>query len=132
MGASDYLEEKILDHVFNLNSLVQPASMYVALFTAAPSDSGGGTEVSGNAYARVEVTNNSSSWTRTNSTVVNDNAITFPTPTPSGWGTVTHVALYDAASSGNLICWAALTSNLVTAAGTAPNFPSGDLTFTLD
>lgn len=132
MGASDYLEEKILDHVFNLNSFVQPASMYVALFTAAPSDSGGGTEVSGNAYARVEVTNNSSSWTRTNSTVVNDNAITFPTPSPSGWGTVTHVALYDAASSGNLICWAALTSNLVTAAGTAPNFPSGDLTFTLD
>lgn len=130
MGASDYLEEKILDHVFNLNSFVQPSNLYVALFTAAPSDSGGGTEVSGNAYARVEVTNNSSSWTRTNSTVVNDNAITFPTPTPSGWGTVTHYGIYDASSGGNLIDWNVLTNARVTQAGTPLEFAAGALVFT--
>lgn len=131
-GLSDYAEEAILDDIFNISSWTKPASMYVALLTAAPSDAGGGTEVSGNAYARVQVTNDGTTWSRSASTVSNGVAITFPSPSPSGWGTVTHVALYDAASSGNLICWAALTSNLVTAAGTAPNFPSGDLTFTLD
>jgi len=52
MSFSDYLETKVLDHVFAGVAYTAPGTHYVALFTAAPSDSGGGTEVSGGAYAR--------------------------------------------------------------------------------
>ena len=131
MGASDYLEAAILDHVFKLATFTAPTNLYVALFTSAPSDSGGGTEVSGNAYARVQVTNDTSSWTRTGSTVVNDNAITFPAPSPSSWGTVTHYGVFDAASSGNLLDWGALTASRSTTAGVAVSFAAGDLSFSV-
>jgi len=50
-GFSDYLEDKVLDHVFGGNSYTAPGALYVALFTVAPSDTGGGTEVTGGAYA---------------------------------------------------------------------------------
>ena len=51
-GFSDYLEDKVLDHVFGGNAFTAPTTLYVALYTVAPSDTGGGTEVSGGAYAR--------------------------------------------------------------------------------
>ncbi len=128
MSASDYLEAAILDHVFGIASFTAPANVYIALFTAAPNDAGGGTEVTGNAYARVQVTNSGSSWTRATSTVSNANDITTAVPTPSGWGTVTHFAVMDASTSGNQLGWAALTAATTTAAGTALRFPAGSLT----
>jgi hypothetical protein len=131
MGASDYLEENILDHVFGLGDYTPASDLYVALFTAAPSDSGGGTEVSGNAYARVQVTNDSTTWSRTNSTVSNLAAITFAAPSPAIWGTVTHYGIFDAASAGNLIDWGALTNSRTTAVGTALSFAIGELTFSM-
>ena len=99
-GFSDYLENEILDHIFGVGSYTAP-SIYVALYTSAPSDSGGGTEVSGNNYARVL----HSSWTTASGGATsNSGAITFPTP--SGvWGTVTHFGLFDASTSGNLLGW---------------------------
>jgi hypothetical protein len=131
MGASDYLEAAVLDHVFKLATYTAPASLYVALFTAAPSDSGGGTEVSGNAYARVQVTNDSTTWSRATSTVSNIIAITFAAPSPSAWGTVTHYGVFDASSAGNLIDWGALTNARSTAVGVALSFAIGALTFTM-
>lgn len=132
MGASDYLEGKILDDIFGIAAFSVPATVYIALYTAAPSDTGGGTECSGNAYARVAVTNTAASWSRVGNQVTNDNAITFPTPTGAAWGTVTHWGMFDAASAGNLLMWGALTTSRATAAGTAPNFPAGDLQTNLD
>jgi hypothetical protein len=49
---SDYLEDAVLDHVFRNTALTSPTTVYVALYTATPSDAGGGTEVSGGSYAR--------------------------------------------------------------------------------
>lgn len=132
MGASDYLEGKILDDIFGIAAFSVPATVYIALFTAAPNDAGGGTECSGNAYARVAVTNTAASWSRVGNQVTNDNAITFPSPTGAAWGTVTHWGMFDAASAGNLLMWGALTTSRATAAGTAPNFPAGDLQTNLD
>lgn len=132
MGASDYLEGKILDDIFGIAAFSVPATVYIALYTAAPSDTGGGTECSGNAYARVAVTNTAASWSRVGNQVTNDNAITFPSPTGAAWGTVTHWGMFDAASAGNLLMWGALTTSRATAAGTAPNFPAGDLQTNLD
>ena len=51
-GFSDYLEDKVLDHVFGGNAYTAPGTHYVALYTVAPTDTGGGTEVTGGSYTR--------------------------------------------------------------------------------
>lgn len=104
--------------------------LYVGLYTAAPSDSGGGTEVSGGSYARVAVAPSDANWTGASSTdgaTDNANAITFPAPT-ANWGTVTHFGIFDRATGGNLLAWAALTvSKTVNNGDPAPQFAAGAL-----
>ena len=53
MSLTNFLETEVLDHVFGGNAYTAPTTLYFALFTAAPSDTGGGTEVSGTNYTRV-------------------------------------------------------------------------------
>jgi hypothetical protein len=103
---SDFLENALLQAVFQNTSYTSPTSVYVALYTAAPSDSGGGTEVVGGSYARVQVL--AANWTTsgTATRVTNDNVITFPTAT-ADWGIVSHVGLFDALA-GNLLFHGAL------------------------
>ena len=140
---SDYLENKIVDHLLRATAYTAPATVYVALLTAAPSDTGGGTEVTGNAYARVAVTSATTAWngthgnttgasSGTNGTVTNAAPIAFPTPTPAGWGTVTHWAVYDASTGGNLLFYAALTASKAIAAGDAVSFIAGALSLQID
>jgi hypothetical protein len=139
---SDYLENKFLDWLLRGQSFTAPTNVYIALLTAAPSDSGGGTEVSGGSYARVTVacslanfagTQSSGSTAASSGTggqTSNNNAITFPSPT-ANWGTVTHFGIYDASSSGNLLYWAALgTSKTINNGDAAPSFAAGALTIT--
>ena len=126
MSFSDYLETKVLDHVFAGTAYTAPTTLYVALFTAAPSDSGGGTEVSGGAYARQTI-----AFTTSGDTTSNNAAMEFPTAT-ANYGTVTHVGIYDASSAGNLMAWAALTSSKTIETGDVFRIPSGDLDITLN
>lgn len=139
--ASDYLENKIVDHIFRTASFTKPTVLAVGLFTAAPSDAAGGTEVTGNAYARVSLNPLDTNWeatqggtsgvsSGTGGVVSNAVIITFPTPTPAGWGTVTHFGLFDAASGGNLLIWNILTASKVINASDAVTFPVGTLQFT--
>lgn len=131
-GFSDYLENKLLDHAFGGGDFTRPATVYLALFTAAPSDAGGGTEVSGNAYARVAVTNNATNFpAASGGAKANGTAITFPQATGS-WGTVTHFGIFDAASAGNLLGWNALTASKTIDAGDTPSYAVGSLSLTLD
>jgi hypothetical protein len=124
---SDYLENAVLNAVFNNTSLAV-ATPYVALYTAAPSDAGGGTEVTGGSYARV---NASAAFPAAASgAIANDVAITFPESTAS-WGTVTHFAILDASSAGNFLYWGALTApRVVDGAGITLTFPIGDIDVT--
>lgn len=114
---SDYLEAKVLNYVFGAQAFSAPATIYAALFTAAPTDAGGGTEVTGGSYARVAITNNSTNFpnaTGTNPTTKqNGTQITFPTAT-ANWGTVVAAGLYDANAAGNLLAWSPLTSTAYT------------------
>jgi len=140
--ASDYLENLIVDHLFRTRTWAKPTAIYVALFTAAPSDSGGGTEVSGGSYARVALAPGDTNWAATqggtsgNSSgtggqTSNAVAITFASPTAS-WGTVTHFGLFDAASGGNLWIWDALTTpQAITSGGAAAAFAAGALQITV-
>lgn len=131
MGFSDYFEGVVLDYLIGAGSDGPPeANWYVGLMTAAPTDAGGGTEVATGSYARVAVA--VTDLTRVASAISNDNDITFPAPT-ANWGTVTHVAIYDASTVGNLLFWAVLVAPRVINNGDpAPKFPAGTLVFTLD
>ena len=129
---SDYLEQAILNHIFrNTAIFTPPANVYLALFTAAPSDSGGGTEVSGGSYARKAVST-TSQWSAPGVGGLTDNinAQAFVTATAS-WGTVTHVGIFDAASAGNLLFHGALTVSKTVGSGDTFQFSAGDLDITL-
>jgi hypothetical protein len=113
--ASNYLEDELIKHLFRTGSFTKPTVMAVALFTDAPSDSGPGTEVTGGSYARVDVPPLDANWTATSGgdgETDNASAITFTTAT-ANWGTVTHFALFDATSAGNMLIWGALDSSVV-------------------
>ena len=128
-GFSDYLEDKVLDHVFGGTAYTAPSTLYVGLYTAAPSDSGGGTEVTGGSYARKSMPAMTVSGTSPTQ-ATNGAAVEFVTATGS-WGTVTHCGVFDAVSSGNLLGWAALTASKAVASGDVFRFDAGDLDITL-
>ena len=112
-GFTNYLEDKVIGHLFGGTAYTAPGTWYVGLQTAAPSDSAAGTEVSGGAYARQSV-----AWTiGTGGTAQASNtaALTFPAAT-TDWGTVTHAGVYDAASGGNLVAFETLTKTDFTTA----------------
>lgn len=131
---SDYLEVELRKHIFRTGSFTKPTVLAVGLFTAAPSDSGGGTEVSGGSYARVQRDPLDANWTGASSTDgLTDNAaaLTFPAPT-ANWGQVTHFGIFDATSAGNLLFWGALTTpKTINNGDPAPSFATGalDITF---
>lgn len=126
MSFSNYLETEVLEWAFTGSGGTRPTSWYLALFTAAPSDTGGGTEVSGGAYARQSVT-----FTVSGNTASNNAAIEYPTAT-ANYGTVTHIGVFDASSAGNLLAHAALTTSKTIETGDVFRVPSGDLDITLD
>jgi len=129
---SDYLENELLDHVLGGGDYSRPGTVYVGLFTATPSDAGGGTEVSGGSYARVSVTNNSTNWPAASSGAKsNGTAITFPMATAS-WGTISQFGIFDAASGGNLLAWGDLSTSRAVANLDIVYFPAGELDVTLD
>jgi hypothetical protein len=139
---TDYLENKLIDWLLRAQSFTPPTDLYIALFTAAPADAGGGTEVSGGSYARVQVTSALAAWAGTQSAgsttassgtggqTSNNAAVAFPAPT-ANWGSITHFAIMDAASSGNMLFWGALSvAKTVNNGDAAPQFIAGALTLT--
>lgn len=117
---------------FGAASYTPPANYQVALFTTTPTDlyaGTGGTEVSGNNYARVTVANNGTNFTTASARLVsNAVAITFPVPSAT-WGTITAVGLYRADTSA-WVGGVALTTARATSSGVAPTFAVGELDFT--
>jgi hypothetical protein len=127
---SDYLENKLLDHLVKATSYSVPATLYVGLFTADPGESGvtGELTIGTGAYARAVVTNNNvnfplcpigSAPVKTNGAVIQ-----FPTAT-TNWGTLTHWAIYDASSAGNMIAHGAFTRSYSAVIGDAPKIAVG-------
>lgn len=141
---SDYLENKLTDHVFRGVPYTAPATIYVELYTSACSDSARGTEVSGGSYARASLAANTTNWAATNGattttnpstgtggTTSNNVAVTFATPS-AGWGTVTHVGLSDASTAGNMLICTALTTSKTINSGDTVSFPISSLTNQID
>lgn len=127
-GWSDAVELAILNCYFNQTNITAPTSIYLALYSSAPTDAGGGTELSGNGYARVNVTNSFPS--AASGAVSNDVAIDFPVAT-GAWAAVVAFGIFDASSGGNLIKWATC-SLAALASGEFHRIPVGDADFTED
>jgi hypothetical protein len=114
---------------------------YVALYTTDPTDAGGGTEVSGTGYARVALACSLANWSGTQSVgsttassgtagrVSNNATIDFGTAGGS-WGTVTHMAIHDASSGGNLLIHKQLASSRTITLGDPVTFPADSLGLT--
>ena len=126
MSFSNTYETNVLTWTFTNGSVTRPTAWYLGLFTAAPGEAGGGTEISGGAYAREAVTFSVSGDTATNAA-----AIEFPVAT-ADWGTITHVAVFDASTGGDQIAYASLTTSKTIATGDVLRVPAGDLDVTLD
>ena len=125
MAFTDYLENKLVAHTFSNTAYTSPSTVYVALYTTAPTDSTSGTEVSGGAYAR-----QSASFTTTANAATNASAIEYPTAT-AGYGTVVAVAILDASSGGNMLAYACLTENKTIDSGDVFRIPAVDLDITI-
>lgn len=126
MSFSNFLETEILDHVFANNAYTSPTNVYVSLHTANPDEDASGAEVSGGGYAR-----QAASFAVSGNTATTDAAVEYPTAT-AGYGTVTHVGVWDAASAGNMLAYAALTASKTISTGDVFRIPTGDLDITLD
>lgn len=153
---TDTLENKLVDWFFRAQAIgitgataaagTGPATLYIGLFTANPTDTGGGTEVTTTStnYARASVTSSLANWAGTQSagsttassgtsgTTSNNNAITFNSPNSSAnWGTITGFGIFDATSAGNLLIYGALSANKTVNVGdAAPSFAAGQLQIT--
>ena len=125
MAFSNYLANEILDHVFSGNAFTAPATYYVALYTVAPTASGGGTEVTGGGYVRQTAT-----FTTTAQQSTNTSAVEFPTASVS-YGTVVAAAVLDASTSGNLLAFANLTASKTIGIGDVLRIPASDLDINL-
>ena len=125
MAFSNYLSNEILDHVFSGNAFTAPSNYYVALYTVAPTASGGGTEVTGGGYVRQTATFTTSATQSTN-----QSAIEFPTAS-AAYGTVVAASVMDATSGGNLLAFANLTAAKTIAIGDVLRIPANDLDINL-
>lgn len=132
-AASNYLENKVLDHVLKNTAYSQPSGLHIGLFTntsgnaAANLEAGTLTdEVSGGSYGRQSGAFSAASGGSASTSAT----ITFPAAT-ANWGTITHVAVMDAATSGNVLFWGAVTTSKTIETGDTFQITSGNLTISL-
>ena len=126
MSLSNIFETTTLNWLFTATSVTRPTAWYIALYTVAPTDGGGGTEISGNAYIR-----EAAAMSVTGDNATNTGAIEWPTATGT-WGTIVAVGVFDALSAGNLIAYGNLTVSKTITSGDVFRIPAGDLDITMD
>jgi len=122
---TNYLENKLIDHFLGTTTYASAATIYVGLFTSAPGETGGGTEVSGGSYARQSATFSAAT---NGSTTNNANVDYINMPAAS----VVSIGIFDAATSGNMLLYGALTTPKTTDAGDTLRIASGSLTISID
>lgn len=125
MGSlSNYAENKWLDHILNVAAFTVPSNIYIALSTVDPGEAGSGlAEPSGNAYARKLCNVWGAASGRTTS---NTNAVAYDEATGS-WGTITHYALFDASTGGNMLAYGSLAVAKVVVAGNEMSIAAGEM-----
>ena len=124
MSASNYLENKILDHTLGTTTYTKP-TVKISLHTADPTEAGTGTEASGGSYARqAAVFGSASAGSASNTALIQ--FTNMPT------GTFTHFGIWDATTSGNMLYYGPLTVSKTTTLGDTIAFNPGTLTISAD
>jgi len=123
---SNHLETALINATLRNTAYTSPAAVYAALFTTDPTDAGSGTEATGGSYARTAITFGSPS----NGVTTNSADVTFPTCTVA-WGTITHMGIFDASTSGNLLYHTPLDASKTVGSGDIFKISSGNLSVTL-
>lgn len=122
---SDYLENKLLDHFLGTTAYTPASDIYIALYTVAPDDTGGGTEVTGGSYARQIATFDAAASGATQNSA-NVDFENMPACT------VVAIGLHDALTSGNLLVHGTLTANKALDAGDTLRIATGDLDISIN
>ena len=128
-GFTDYSESLVLNWLLTAGTATRPTSWYIALYTVAPSDTGGGTEVSGGGYARKTCSFSVSGTSP--ATASNSASVEFDEAT-AAWGTVVAAGVMTAASGGTLLAYANLTTSKAIDTGDILRFNTGEIDITLD
>ncbi len=123
---SNYLENALINAVLRNTSYTSPTTTYLALYTSDPTDADTGTEISGGSYARQAITFGAPS----NGTSTNSAAVEFPQAT-ADWGIISHVAIRDAVTSGNLLFHTALDASQTINNGDVFKITTGNLSVQL-
>jgi hypothetical protein len=134
MSASNYLENKIRDHLNGVAAYTAPATVYFSLHTSNPGETGATAEVSGGSYARAAHDNDGTGWdAASGGSAANAAVIQFPDASGANWGTVTHYGKWDASSGGNCLEYGALAASKVINDGDpGPRWNVGDLVESVD
>lgn len=129
---SDYLEGKIIDSTLRGQAFPSITTIWVGLSSAAPTEAGAASEITGTSYARVAITASTANFTSHGAAgpSSNANAITFPQAGGS-WGTVSHIFISDASTAGNILYHGALTASKTIAANDTFQIAANDLDITL-
>jgi hypothetical protein len=126
LAKTHFLADAVLNEVLRNIEYAQASTVYVALFTSPTDKNGGGTEVSGGGYARQPVTFGAPGAGINGRKVANSADVTFPVAT-APWGTITHCAIFDAATGGNMLYQGALEASKAIDTGDQLKFATGDL-----
>lgn len=124
---TSYLQKKLQDHTLGLAAYTMPTTVYAELLTANPGEAGSHTyEVgtSGTGYGRIAITSKMNPTDSVTGIASNNTAITFG-PATTDWGTITYVAISDAATAGNMLLYGALEIVQTTPIGESVQFSSG-------
>ncbi len=125
---SNYLEAAVLNHVFRNTALTSPTTVYLALFSTAAGEAGGGTELTGNGYARLATAFDAPS---PSNQIINTDTETF-TASGGAWLAIVGHSMFDAVTVGNDLCFEDSVSGPTLADGDSYEFGPGDITITLD
>ena len=123
---SNYLENALINGTLRATTFTAPATVYISLHTADPTDAGSGTEVSGGSYIRQSATFAAPS----NGASASNADITFPQAT-GNWGTIGWIGIWDAQTTGNMLYHTALDTSKAIDTGDIFKIASGSLTVTL-
>ncbi len=128
---SNLIKNQLLNNLFGGVAMNTIPTMHIGYTTSASSNTAGGTEPTGNGYARVQVSNNTGMFAP-GATGNKTNALELTWPEATGnQGTAVGLSFWTAATGGTYIGFAS-TPNRVIDAGITPYLPSGILDLLLD
>lgn len=122
---SNNAESLVAQWLMTAGAVTRPTAWWLGLGTAS-SDTGLTGEPSGNGYARQSVT-----FTVTGDQAANSTTPTFGPSTGAGWGTLTHVGVFDASTGGNLIAHGPLTASITNNVGNTHTVAASAVTLTM-